>query len=101
MHSTGRDIARMVRPCAFHRELLPPVAFNNGEFAVVEINGTKGVEKGLFLRTTQISPEDTNDVSHEEFQQRFPVGIWLDITTITEITPAPEQEQSSRRECLQ
>lgn len=38
------------------------------------------------MGTFQIHREDTSD-SGEQFRQRFPVGMWLDVVTTTEITP--------------
>jgi len=43
------------------------------------------------LGAIQIHREDTSDTS-EEFQHRFPVGMWLDIVTTTEITPESTDE---------
>jgi hypothetical protein len=64
------------------------VVYNNGEFAEVDICGIEGVEEGLFLETIQIHVEDTSD-TREEFQQKFPIGTWLNIWATTEITPLP------------
>lgn len=64
------------------------VVHNNGEFAEVNICGVEGIEEGLFLDTIQIHVEETSDTP-EEFEQRFPVGAWLNIWTTTEITPLP------------
>lgn len=45
----------------------------------------EGVDEGIFLEVIQAHREDTNNTA-EEFQRRFPVGAWLNILTITEIT---------------
>lgn len=58
---------------------------NDGEFAEVQTFGIEGIEKDLLLGTTQIHREDTSDTP-EEFERRFPVGMWLDISTIIDIT---------------
>jgi hypothetical protein len=47
-------------------------------------------QSSLLLETVQIHCEDTNDTA-EEFQRRFPVGMWLDISTTTDITAQPEE----------
>jgi hypothetical protein len=55
---------------------------------VPQTNGIEGIEKDLLLDTIQIHCCDTSDTP-QEFQQRFPVGMWLEILTITEITAKP------------
>jgi len=57
--------------------------YNDVEFAEVETYGVEASEDDLFLQTIQLHIEDTTDTP-EEFQQRFPVGAWLNISTITE-----------------
>jgi hypothetical protein len=54
------------------------IDYNDGEFAEVQSIGIKGIEKDLWLGTLQIHRENTRDTP-EEFQRRFPVGMWLDI----------------------
>jgi hypothetical protein len=66
------------------------VDFNDGEFAEVQTVGIEGIELNLLLETIQIHREDTNDTP-DEFQRRFPVGMWLDILTTTEITAQPAE----------
>jgi hypothetical protein len=66
------------------------VQYNDGDFAEVMTNGIKGIEKNLLLETIQIHCRDTENTP-EEFQHRFPVGMWLDILTITEITALPTE----------
>jgi hypothetical protein len=61
------------------------IAYNNGDFAEIEIIGTEGIEKNLWLETIQTHREDTNDTT-EGFQRRFSVGTWVNICTTTEIT---------------
>ena len=58
------------------------VKYNDGDFAEVDTFGIEGIEKDLLLDTIQIHCEDTEDTS-EEFQHRFPVGMWLSISTTT------------------
>src|SRR3954470_306639 len=60
------------------------VDYNDGEFAEVQTVGIEGIEQDLLLETIQIHADDTNDTP-DEFRRRFPVGIWLDILTTTEI----------------
>jgi hypothetical protein len=60
------------------------IDYNDGEFAEVQTSGIEGIEKDLLLDTFQIHREDSSD-SPEEFRQRFPVGLWLDVVTTTEI----------------
>ena len=67
------------------------IDYNDGEFAEVQTCGIEGIEKDLLLGAIQIHREDTSDTS-EEFQPRFPVGMWLDIVTTTEITPESTDE---------
>ena len=62
------------------------VLYNDGGFTEIQTNGIEGIEEGLLLNTIQTHREDTGDTT-EEFQRRFPIGMWVDITTITEITP--------------
>jgi len=64
------------------------IEYNDGEFAEVQTVGTEGIEEDLLLKTIQIHREDTNDTP-DEFQRRFPVGMWLDILTTTDITAQP------------
>jgi hypothetical protein len=61
------------------------VDYNDGEFAEVQTVGIEGIEEDLWLETIQVHREDTEDLP-EEFQRRFPVGMWLDISTTTDIT---------------
>jgi hypothetical protein len=49
-------------------------------------------EPNAHLGTIQIHREDTSDTP-EEFQHRFPVGMWLDIVTTTEITPESNTDE--------
>ena len=60
------------------------VDFNDGQFAELQTFGCEGIEAGLWLGTFQIHREDTDDWP-EEFQQRFCVGMSLDLVTTTEI----------------
>jgi hypothetical protein len=68
------------------------IDYNDGEFAEVQTCGIEGIEKDLLLGTIQIHRENTSDTS-EEFEHRFPVGIWLDIVTTTEITPESNTDE--------
>jgi len=67
-----------------HKKVQGEVEYNDGQFAEVQTAGMEGIEKNLLLDTIQIHRSDTND-SPEDFQKRFPVGMLLDILTITEI----------------
>jgi hypothetical protein len=62
------------------------VDYNDGEFAEIKTIGIGGIEKDLLLGAMQIHRPNTDD-SPEEFRQRFPVGMVLEIVTTTEITP--------------
>ena len=64
------------------------VRYNDGQFAEVQTNGVDGIEENLLLETVQIHREDTTD-TESEFKHRFPVGMWLDILTTTEIFAQP------------
>jgi hypothetical protein len=66
------------------------IEYNDGDFAEVQTVGIEGIEEDLLLETIQIHREDTNDTP-DEFQRRFPVGMWLDILTATEITAQPAE----------
>ena len=66
------------------------IEYNDGEFAEVQTVGIEGIEEDLLLETIQIHREDTNDTP-DEFQRRFPVGMWLDILTTTDITAQTEE----------
>lgn len=68
---------------------------NDGEFAEAQTNGIEGIETNLVLGTIQIHREET-DNTPEEFQRRFPVGKWLDVLTITEITAQPPGTRGRR-----
>jgi len=74
------------------------VDFNDGEFAEVQIVGTDGIEKDLWLETIQLHRQDTSDTS-DEFQRRFPVDMWLDILTITDITAQTDENLLPRARC--
>jgi hypothetical protein len=62
------------------------VEYNDGEFAEIQTSGREGVEDDLLLETIQANREDTGDTP-EEFQRRFPVGMWLEIAITTELIP--------------
>ena len=64
------------------------VQYNDGQFAEVQTNGIEGIEEDILLETIQIHREDTDD-TESEFKHRFPVGMWLDILTTTEIFVQP------------
>ena len=66
------------------------VQYNDGEFVEVQTVGIEGIEKDLLLETIQIQCEDTNDTP-DEFERRFPVGMWLDIFTTTYISVQTEE----------
>ena len=62
------------------------VQYNDGQFAEIQTVGTEGIDENLLLDTIQLHREDT-DLSLEQFQRGFPVGMWLDIWTTTEVRP--------------
>jgi hypothetical protein len=61
------------------------IEYNDGEFAEIQTVGIEGIEEDLLLETIQLHRGDTHDTP-EEFQHRFPVGVWLCILTTTEVT---------------
>jgi hypothetical protein len=61
------------------------VEYNDGEFAEIQTVGIDGGEKDLLLETIQVHREDTT-YSPEQFQDKLPVGSWLDICTTIEVT---------------
>lgn len=77
------------------KQLAGQVEYNNGYFAEIQTVGTEGIEKHLRLDQFQISVEDTTDTV-EQFQLRFPVGMWLDVTTTTEVTPKNKLKSARR-----
>jgi hypothetical protein len=70
----------------FRKAVEGEVDYNDGEFAEVKTIGIEGIEKDLWLGTIQIHREDTQD-TQEQFRQRFPIGMSIEIVTRTEITP--------------
>jgi len=66
------------------------IEYNDGESAEVQTVGIEGIEENLLLVTIQIHREDTNDTPGE-FHCRFPVGMWLNILTTTDITAQPAE----------
>jgi hypothetical protein len=74
------------------------VEYNDSEFAEIQTNGIEGIEKDLLLETIQIHRCDSG-YSSEEFQQKFSVGTWLDILTITRISPSltKTEDESPRK----
>jgi len=71
------------------------VVYNDGEFAEIETYGVEVYEEDPFLTTIQLHVEDTGDTA-EQFQQRFPVGMWLSIWTTSEVTPLAAKFISKR-----
>ena len=61
------------------------VEFNDGEFAEIQTVGIEAEEKDLLLETIQVHRNDTS-YSSEQFQDKLPVGSWLDICTTIEVT---------------
>jgi hypothetical protein len=61
------------------------VEYNDGEFAEIQTIGIEGIEKNLLLETIQVHRKDTS-YSCERFQEKLPVGSWLDIWTTIEVT---------------
>ena len=66
------------------------IEYNDGEFAEVQTVELEGIEEDLLLETIQIHCEDANDTP-DEFERRFPVGMWLDIFTTTYISVQAEE----------
>jgi hypothetical protein len=62
------------------------IDYNDGEFAEIQTSGIEGSEEDLLLETLQIHRGNAS-CSPEEFRQRFPAGMRLDVVTTTEITP--------------
>ena len=62
------------------------VDYNDGEFAEVKTFGIEGIENGLWLGTMQIHRAKFEYTS-DEFRERYPVGMLLQIVTTTEIRP--------------
>jgi hypothetical protein len=75
------------------------IQYNDGEFADVQTNGIEGIENDLILGTIQIHREDTDDTK-SEFEHRFPVGMWLEIVTTTEISAPADRYPGYRPEGL-
>jgi hypothetical protein len=61
------------------------VEYNDGEYAEVQTVGIEEGEKNLLLEIIQVHREDTS-YSCEQFQDKLPVGLWLDICTTIEVT---------------
>jgi hypothetical protein len=59
------------------------IQYNDGQFAEIQTVGLEGPEKGLHIDDIQVDRSETHDTPGQ-FQRRFPVGMWLDITTTTE-----------------
>ena len=62
------------------------IQHNDGELAEIQTVGTEGVEKDLILDTIQVHRSERIDTP-ERFQQRFPVGMCLDIRKTVEFVP--------------
>jgi hypothetical protein len=69
------------------------VESNDGEFAEIQTVGIDGIEKDLLLETIQVHRGDTS-YSCEQFQDKFPVGSWLDICTTIEVTTAASSKDN-------
>ena len=61
------------------------VDYNDGEYAEVQTVGIEASEKDLLLETIQVHRGDTS-YSCEQFKDKLPVGLWLDICTTIEVT---------------
>lgn len=68
---------------------------NDGEFAEIQTDGIEGIEKDLLLGIMQIHRENTDDTK-SQFEHRFPVGMWLDILTTTEISAQPDTRDTEK-----
>ena len=62
------------------------VEYNEGDFAEIQTVGTEGIDEDLLLDRFQIDRYDTKDTP-KAFKRRFPVGMWLDVSTTIEVGP--------------
>lgn len=62
------------------------VVYNDGRFADVQLGGVEGIEENLSLATVQLHVEETQ-MTEEEFQNRFPVGMSMTIRTVRTVSP--------------
>jgi hypothetical protein len=75
------------------------VDYNDGQFAEGKAIGIEGIQKDLWLSTFQIHRENTDDTP-DEFRERYPVGMFLQIVTTTEIRPVTQSPRDlSKRLC--
>ncbi len=81
---------------AVRKGVVSDIQYNDGEFAEVQTNGIEGIEDNLFLGTIQVHRDDTHDTK-SEFENRFPVGMWLDIVTVTEISTRPTDSGETQK----
>ena len=65
------------------------VDYNDGEFAEVKTIGIEGIENGLWLGTMQIHRANT-EYTPDEFRERYPVGMLIQIVATTEIRPVSQ-----------
>jgi hypothetical protein len=61
------------------------VEYNDGDFAEIQTVGIEGIEKDLLLETIQVHRDNTS-YTCEQFQDKLPVGSWLNICTTIEVT---------------
>jgi len=75
------------------KRLAGEVQYNDGQFIEIQTVGTEGIEKSLLIETIQVDRSETTDTP-EQFQRRFPIGMWLEICTTMELRShhAPDAE---------
>src|SRR5262249_32619038 len=66
------------------KRLAGEVHYNDGQFIEIQTVGTEGLEKSLLIETIQVDRSETTDTP-EQFQRRFPIGMWLEICTTMEL----------------
>ena len=63
--------------------------YNDGKFAEVKTIGIEGLEEGLWLGTMQIHRAQT-ECTADEFRERYPVGMLMQVVMTTEIRPGSQ-----------
>jgi hypothetical protein len=71
------------RTMMIRKRLAGKVQYNDGQFVEIQTVGTEGLEKSLLMETIQVDRSETADTP-EQFQHRFPGGMWLEIWTTME-----------------
>lgn len=68
-----------------NKQVRGQVTYNDGEFAEIQTVGLEGFEQDILLTTIQAHREDTPD-SPGDFLLRFPIGGWVEISSIMRFT---------------